>query len=241
MRQQTGWQFKPPWWAWVLLLAGVLIFSSLSAWQLGRAEEKRELLELFEAGAETRVVESAEHWQELERYAPVRLKGRFLPEREFLLESMLREGAPGFHVWTPFRLKADGSLIVVDRGWIADEDVEARLAEQRPSTESLTVAGRVDSLPRPGFRLSAPSPEGDWPRRIYFPEAEDLQSQLGEPVIDGRLLMDAEASPGFRRDWDPINMPPERHLGYAFQWAAVTLAVIILFIVVNLKRVHRNE
>jgi surfeit locus 1 family protein len=31
-------------------------------------------------------------------------------------------------------------------------------------------------------------------------------------------------------------MPPERHLAYAFQWAALAVALLVIFIALNLRR-----
>jgi surfeit locus 1 family protein len=240
MRHQTDWQFKPPLWAWPLTLLTVIAFSSLSLWQLDRAEEKQALLDRFAQDEEPVAAARQVQLEDLPPYAPLRLEGEFLRERQFLLENMRRESRPGFHVWSPLRLSGDGAVIMVDRGWIAESDAPPAL----PPAGDVHVYGRLDALPRPGFRLSAPEPEGDWPRRIYFPEVDDLRAQLNENVFDGRLLMSADHDtdvPGFRRDWQPINMPPERHLGYAFQWAALAIAVFVVFLVVNIKRVKKHE
>lgn len=240
MRHQTAWQFKPPLWAWPLTLATVVAFSVLSVWQVCRAEEKREIQAYFERNSAPVEVHTRGDLSELPPYASVDLRGEFLGDRQFLLDNMLREGRPGFHVWSPLRLAGDGTVIIVDRGWIPEADAPP----DPPPSGEYRVPGRLSDLPRPGFRLSAPAPDGEWPRSIYFPTVDDLQGQLQENVIDGRLLMSAEAEvgiPGFRRDWQPINMSPERHLAYAFQWAALAIAVFIVFLVVNFKRVNRHD
>ncbi|MCP1727947.1 surfeit locus 1 family protein [Natronospira proteinivora] len=235
MTQQRRWQFKPPVWACLLTLLTVLLFSALSFWQVNRAEEKREILAYFQDEHPAREVVALEDLEGLPPYADVRLRGHFLSDRQFLLENMLREGQPGFHVWTPFKLQDDDAIVIVDRGWIVEQDAPP----SAPGEEARTVEGQLNSLPEPGFRLSAPIPSGDWPRRIYFPTRADLEEQLDTVVFDGRLMMSPEESPGYRRDFEPINMPPERHLAYAFQWGALALAVFIVFLVVNLKRVRR--
>lgn len=235
MTQQRRWQFKPPVWACLLTLLAVLLFAALSAWQIDRAEEKREILADFEADHAPRAVSSVADLDDLPPYADVILSGRFLSEREFLLDNMMRDSQTGYHVWTPFQLRDDEHLVIVDRGWIPEREAPP----QSPGAESRTVRGQINSLPEPGLRLSAPAPSGDWPRRIYFPTRADLEDQLDTAVFDGRVMMDPADAPGYRRDFEPINMPPERHLGYAFQWGALALAVFIVFLVVNLKRVDR--
>lgn len=229
-------QFKPPWWAIGVTAVLCSVFVSLSMWQLSRAEEKRELLEMFEAGREAPAeIRSSEDLDDRVRYAPLRVHGRFLPERQFLLEGQTRDGQTGFHVWTPFELEEGERLLMVDRGWIARQEAPP----EAPDDEPRSIRGMLDELPEPGFRMDPPAPEGEWPREIYYPDAELLESQLERPVHPGRLLMDADETPGHVREWDPVAMPPERHLAYAFQWAALAVALLVVFIVVNTRR-RRN-
>ncbi len=231
-------QFKPPWWATALTILLCGLFVSLSLWQLSRADERRELLEQFEAGErDPVVVRRGTDLADLSRYSPVELHGRFLPEREFLLDGQTRDGRPGYHVWTPFEPEDGGPLVVVDRGWIPAEAAPA----DPPDAGLRTLGGRTDRLPRPGFRIDPPAPEGDWPRTIYYPRASLLEDQLDAAVHDGRVLMDPDMAPGFKRDWQPVSLPPERHLGYAFQWAALAVALLVIYIVVNLRRTSSEE
>lgn len=237
MKHQPGWQFKPPLWAWCLTPVVIAALASLSVWQLGRAAEKRERIALYEQGGERVAVPDGSTLDQLRRFTPVRLEGRYLSERQFLLDNQHRDSRLGFHVWTPFRLADDDTVVIVDRGWLPRGE-----ADQVNGPEGVeTVRGRLDRLPRPGLRLDTPTPSGEWPRKVYFPEQGVLAEQLDAPVHDGRVLLDAAEPAGFRRDWQPVNLSPERHVGYAFQWAALAVAVLVIFIVVNLKRVPTNE
>lgn len=45
------------------------------------------------------------------------------------------------------------------------------------------------------------------------------------------------ASPhGYVRDWQIVPFSPQRHLGYAFQWFALAVGMLVIFIVVNTNR-----
>jgi surfeit locus 1 family protein len=37
------------------------------------------------------------------------------------------------------------------------------------------------------------------------------------------------------RDWRPAVMRPEQHLAYAFQWFALAITVLVIFVVANLS------
>lgn len=236
MKQQRRWEFKPPLWAWLLTPLVVAGLFSLALWQMDQAEIKRERLAQFEQGRLPTDVSDLAALAELPRYEPIRLTGRYLDDRQFRLENRHRDGKLGFHVWSVLRLSDSGDLVVVDRGWRPrSESVPA------PPDGALSLTGRVDRLPQPGLDLETPAPEGPWPRSVYFPDQARLAGQLGEPVFDGRILLDPDAPNGFDREWKLVNLPPERHLGYAVQWAAMALAVIIIFFVVNTRRVANHE
>jgi len=75
-----------------------------------------------------------------------------------------------------------------------------------------------------------------WPLVLNFPVAADLAAALDEPVEGRILLLDAEAPDGFERVWRPsIGAPAERHLGYAIQWFALGLVLLVAFVATSLQ------
>ena len=49
------------------------------------------------------------------------------------------------------------------------------------------------------------------------------------------VLLDGDAPYGFVRDWTPPGSDETRHLGYAFQWFAMAVTVVIVTVVVTLR------
>ena len=60
---------------------------------------------------------SAATLERLPRFTRVRVHGEFDAARQFLLDNISHEGAPGYEVLTLLRL-ADGSHLLVNRGWL---------------------------------------------------------------------------------------------------------------------------
>ena len=108
------------------------------------------------------------------------------------------------------------------------------LEQQHLWRRSWLYALHADELPRAGISLAA-APEPGWPRRVSYPTHAALEAALGQPLYPGVLLLDPVAADGFRRDWQPAGMTPERHVGYAVQWFALSLTLLVLYVVVNLK------
>jgi cytochrome oxidase assembly protein ShyY1 len=232
--------FAPRAWAVVLTAALLAVFVSLGWWQVGRAREKQAMMESFARGTQTSVVLTGVGVDELPRYQHVSAQGHYDPERQVLLDNMPSStGQPGYRVLTPFRRGAGDKVLLVDRGWVplgvSREQLPIVFVDPKPRT----VAGRLDTLPVPGIRVGAAQAEGatGWPRVLNFPTQADVEAVLGEKVESRIVLLDASNPDGYQRVWRPsVGFPPERHLGYAIQWFALALALIVIFVALSLKR-----
>ncbi|UCG73700.1 MAG: SURF1 family protein [Chromatiales bacterium] len=230
--------FRPPLWATLLLLAACALFASAGFWQLNRKAEKARLFAEFDrataADPATTLPDDAE--AATSRFRPVALGGRYDPDRQILLDSMVRDGVPGYEVLTPLRTPA-GSVLV-NRGWIPANADRNRLPELGVSAGDRNIVGQVAPLPQPGLRLdpAPPAPDASWPRRLLFPTAEQISSQLGYPVRDYQVLLAPDAPAGFVRDWRPAVSGPDLHLGYAVQWFSFAAAVTVIYLALNLKK-----
>jgi len=240
MRLRVGsrW-FAPRPWALALTLALLACFVALGSWQISRSREKQALVHAFERGDARTVPLSVVPVNQLPRYQRVSTSGRYEPGHQVLLDNMPSStGQAGYRVLTPFRRADGGPLLMVDRGWVPLGLDRSRLPDVRVDGNTRTVTGRLDGLPAPGLRMGSPrSPDAvGWPLVLNFPVAADLAAALDEPVEGRILLLDAEAPDGFERVWRPsIGAPAERHLGYAIQWFALGLVLLVAFVATSLQ------
>jgi surfeit locus 1 family protein len=216
----------------LVMLPLLALLVGLGTWQLERAAEKRALLVAFARGAAAPA--ALPPAAAAARYTRVAVGGHYLSDRQFLLDNMTHDGRVGYRVLTPLE-RADGTLVLVDRGWLPGGPSRAQLPEVAVGDAPREVSGRLDELPRAGVRLVAPA-EGGWPRRVSFPTHAELEAALGRPLYPRLLLLDAAVADGYLRDWRPPGMPPERHVGYAVQWYALALTLVVIWVIVNLKR-----
>lgn len=236
----AGRRFNPPWWATLATLVALAACVTLGFWQLDRGRQKLALLEEFRRGSEATVVLTGAV-DDLPRYQHVVARGRLDGARHLLLDNMpSSRGSPGYRVLTPLRRSA-GRTLLVDRGWVPLGASRAELPSVGIEGAGIEVEvhGRLDELPRPGLRLgTAQDPEArGWPRVLNFPTQAEVEAVLGEPVESRILLLDPQADNGFERVWRPsLGFGPERHLGYAVQWFALGLAVLVVYFALNLRR-----
>jgi surfeit locus 1 family protein len=231
--------FAPKPAAALLAAAAVAGFVSLGAWQLERAQEKRALIESFERGAQTSVELGAAPVDALPRYQHVAVAGRYDPARQVLLDNMPSStGQAGYRVLTPLRRAGSARLLLVDRGWVPVGASRGILPRVEVAANEREVTGRLDQLPVPGVRIGAAAGAGaaGWPRVLNFPVRADLEQVLGQPVEPRILLLDSAVSDGFERVWRPsLGFPPERHLGYAAQWFALAIVVVVVFVALSMQ------
>jgi surfeit locus 1 family protein len=216
----------------VLAVGAVALFVVLGNWQLGRAEEKRQLAGHFSADG------PALDWKQLPadapRYQRVSLVGRYDPAHQFLLDNMSQESVAGVDVLTPFILD-DGTAVIVNRGWLPFGATRQDLPDVAVDGEQRTIVGRVDELPRPGIWLKAPPATG-WPRLVQYPKMDELAAALGRGLAPRQVLLDPGVPDGYLRAWTVPGTSVDRHLGYAVQWFAFAAAAGVLWFVLSFRK-----
>ena len=214
----------------LLMMPLLALLLWLGTWQVHRAEEKRLQTAAFESGG----VVATSLPGEPTRYARVALEGHYLPDKQVLLDNMTHAGRVGFRVLTPFTTTA-GTTLLVDRGWVPLGATRAQLPAVGVDAGPRFLGGRLDELPRAG--IDAPPGAGSgWPRVLNYPALPTLEQAIGLPLYPRLVLLDAAATDGYLRDWQPTGLSYERHLGYAVQWYALAATLAVLYVVVGLRK-----
>ncbi|MFT4251549.1 MAG: SURF1 family protein [Caulobacter sp.] len=209
-----------------LCLAFTAIFLALCGWQVQRRAWKLDLIARVEQRihAEPTPPPGPDRWagisQAADGYRRVRLTGRFLHDRETLVQAVTREG-PGFWVVTP--LSTDqGFDVLVNRGFVpADHRAPGtRLAAQAEGPVSVVGLLRLTE-PHGGFLRKNDPAGGRWYSRDVqaIAKAKGL-SKVAPYFVDA----DATANPG---GWPiggltVVNFP-NSHLVYALTWFGLAL------------------
>lgn len=226
-----------------VVLVAVLI--TLGLWQLDRAEEKRALQEQFEARAREQPVQlevPGINVEDLE-YRRVTVSGTYDRDHQFLLDNRIDKGIVGYHVLTPLVIDEANVGVVINRGWVP-------LGERRgvmpdlPTPESVSlIVGVVKLPPSETFLLGSAGYEASsWPRVVQAVELDEMEKQLGYRLLPFILLLSPQQSHGFSRTWKPYyGLGPERHQGYAVQWFALAVTLLVMYVVVNARRLPKTS
>lgn len=240
MRLNLGNAFRPGLWPTLAMLALCALFLRLGVWQWDRAEYKRELLAQYEAQGKRAPVslDALLKDQTLESFPPylrVTASGSYDGSRQVLLQDMTRDDQVGYEVLTPLLMQG-GVIALVDRGWVP-MDEKGGAPDVSVGADPRQFTASISLLPMPGIKLGAPKPAADWPKLMLYPTQDDLRPLFGPKLMTPVLHLEPGQPDGYKREQTlDVGLPPSRHLGYAFQWTALGLAVFGVWLVVNLRR-----
>ncbi len=218
-------RFKPGWRMSAFVLVFLPITLGLGAWQLERASYKRSLEDAYFDALGARPALEGEDWQ---AFSPVRLQGRFVNERSYLVDNQISDGDVGYFVVTVFETTA-GNRYLVNRGFVAAPAVR----EELPQIEVVEGEVRIDALAWPELGLPMIWQETDWrgayPRRIQRLDVAKLSET--ESAVRWQLRLEHGQPGGLTPTSLAVDFNPARHTGYAVQWFGLATALLIGFVV----------
>lgn len=227
---------------WLFAYLGLFaLFLSLGAWQINRANQKQDFLELEAKRVNEKVELTAQTPDDVEalRYQKASVTGHFESSKQFLLDNQINAGKAGYFVFIPFKVQHSNKAILVNRGWIPLIEPRATLPNVDFQTENETIlTGRINAFPSIGLELDGANiPTNTHPAIVGLIDTQVLAQTLGYELFNFQLELDIDAPNGFKREWAAAKiMQPEQHLAYALQWFGLALALTVIFIKFALKK-----
>jgi len=230
----------------VLAIAGAAIAGRLAVWQLDRAAQK----ESMQAALDSRGREPDLNAASLARrpadlpaqvFRRVRIAGHWLADRTVFLDNRQMDGKVGFFVVTPLQLEDSRDVALVQRGWVG------RNFNHRASLPAVpTPAGRVEVQ---GILAAAPSRLFEFAGAASGPirqnvDAAILARETGLPLLP--LVVIESDTPGnasdtLLRHWPAPATDVQMHYGYVFQWSAIGVGIVFLYVWFRILRPRRRS
>jgi len=231
-------QFRPPVWATLAAIAGIAATVALGFWQLGRADYKQALQDRIMDFAKQPPVSIGAQEIDLDdvQLRRVEVRGRFDARYVVFLDNRVHKHQAGFHVVMPFKLAGSERYVLVNRGWVAAAGERARVPQVKTPERDVVIRGLAVAPAERFIELSSKTAEGNiWQNLVLarYKQATRLdvqpfvvQQTEGEPPLDDGLV----------REWPPVDLKRNTHLAYAVQWFALALAILIYYVVINVRR-----
>jgi surfeit locus 1 family protein len=216
----------------LVAIAAVAVCVAAGRWQQDRLRLKEAMRADFDAAARVEPVAlaslpAAADWASV-RFRPVVATGEYAASSQILIDNRIHAGRAGYHVVTPLAL-ADGRVVLVNRGWIAQGPSRSVLPVAAPPAGVATVRGRLSIPPGGYLELRAETPAGPVWQNLDPGRFADVTGLAVLPVV-----VEATAAPvpddGLVRDWPAPDYGIETHRIYMLQWYAFALLAVILWV-----------
>ena len=233
---------RPAWWSVLLTVAGVLVFVRLGVWQLHRADFKDELLRRYAAAASASVqgFDTVADQPPVDVYPRVRVQGRYLVDRLYLLDNPKHDSFGGVEVYAPFQPIHQNTLLLVDLGFLPGNGTDKPPQLPPLPADVQTLQGVYQPPPGTGLELggNALTQQTQWPKTSIYLDVDQVAADLHAKLYPRVLVLDAEPSAIYVRvhTLDISSMPPARHRAYAFQWFTFAVAAVVIFLWLHRKR-----
>ena len=226
-------------------LAALLLlpaFIALGFWQLDRAEQKRSLQAEYDRRAGEPPVAVDGHMRSADelRFYRVVAEGVYEPERQILLDNRVHAGNVGYYVVTPLRLRDSDTRVLVNRGWVPLGRSRAELPAVPPPAGMQRIVGVATVPLERKFTLGAPTQGPGWETVWPYLDMSRYRAAVTQPLQPVVILLDPNSAGGYVREWARLDAGIATHRGYAFQWFALALALVTLYLFVNIRR-EREE
>lgn len=221
---------KKQWQLSLLALLFVPLLMCLGFWQLERAEEKQQLLAVYQQQQNLPAQEFStlgENQSEIS-YQPIIITGQYDKKHYWLIDSQSRNGKVGYEIIMP--LWVDDQWVLVNRGWVIAPRLRSDLPVVETPEKQVTIEGyfhtpsKNRALANSSNDLSQP-----WPQRVLQLDFEQAETLLNAKVYPQVLRINEESPSALVTQWPVINTSPEKHYGYATQWFLMALAFVFLY------------
>ncbi|MGH1485543.1 MAG: SURF1 family protein [Cellvibrionaceae bacterium] len=205
----------------------------LGFWQLDRAEEKRQLLAVYQQQGELPAIPLAAFMKSTKNkkhtYQKVIVDGVYDTEKYWLLDNRSRGGRAGYEVLMP--LRSDQGLVLVNRGWIEALPRRDQLPLIESPVKQVTIEGYLHPFPANAVIDHSESDLAiEWPKRVLQLDKDSVQHILQTDIYPLLVRIDDNMPGTLITEWSVINTKPEKHHGYAVQWFAMAIALLALYL-----------
>jgi len=232
--------FRPSLFMTVAMLITATLCLKAGLWQYGKAQAKKALQAQLELSLKQAPVALPQKIVDVERwrYRRVKFAGFYQPRYQILLDNQVENTVVGYHVLTPMQVEG-GAVVLVNRGWIQGS-TDRRVPVIDTPSGKLEVEGDIVFPAAKFFTLEAPpSSNASWQPVWQNLDMARYLKTVPFAVQPFVVRLDAQSKAGgFVRNWPPPGNNIAMHLGYAYQWFGFALTLLVIYIVLNVKKVE---
>ena len=224
-----------------IVIIVILILCGLGTWQVARYNDKQVRIAQIETRAEQGVLDHSRLASlplDDVRDVQVQVQPLQVSEQVMWLDNRQRNGRVGYELIVP--VQTESGWLLANMGWRQGRKDRLSLPAVPLLTElndELIGAVSVPGLNR--FVQETAVNDGQFPKVIQQIEFNGISALLGQPLLPYMLTV-TQTHPDFERQWQPVVMAPQKHLGYALQWFGLAIAAGVIYWIAR-RRISTRE
>ena len=245
--QFKQWLFQPRIFTSAIAILVFSLFIKLGLWQLDRAEFKEKkyntyLIKQAEPAINLKELMDSTIVEDM-LWRAVYVDGYFNNDDQILLDNRVLKSKAGYYVYTPFKINNSNNVVLVNRGWIEASTDRTTVPEIRVTEDLTSIKGIVKASPLTGIVLKELPPEKieDNIYRVQKINIEELKQQLELDLLPYIVRLEPDSNHGYTREWNKPGSDQSKHLGYAYQWFAFAVTLLIIYLLLNIKKIREHE
>jgi surfeit locus 1 family protein len=213
-------------------IAGIALTGALGVWQLGRGNEKAAQAEQLKSAQNgPRIAISAGEIEAKDvAWRRVEVQGRFVAEYTVYIDNRILNGVVGYHIVTPLKIEGGERHVLINRGWVAAAADRRALPSVETPNGLVHLTGYA-VVPSPNqYELSTQITDGKRWQNLTIERYRNLVPISIQPVV---VQQENDLNDGLKREWTLSAPSPDRNYGYAFQWFALAVTILIYYLVTH--------
>ncbi|HEY6043762.1 MAG TPA: SURF1 family protein [Nitrosospira sp.] len=231
----SGWRFTPRLWSTVVAIVVMAVMVQLGNWQLSRAREKESRQEKLDTLSRQPAISLPSDPVKLEdfQYRKTEVQGTYLTKYTVYLDNKIYKGMAGYHIITPLRIGTSPMYVLINRGWVVGNRDRSKLPNIFTPSSPVVVSGVATTATQKTLELSKEVVSGQVWENLDLERYRNMTGLQLQPVM---ILQQNDTNDGLIREWARPDLGIGKNLGYALQWFAMALAVLIIYLVLSVKR-----
>ena len=243
--QILNFRFKPKLIPTLATLLVLPILLNLGLWQANKADAKQKLQDVYDRRASVDLIHIGGELLNVDalRYSHVETRGYYEPAYQILLDNQIYKGQAGYHVITPLHISGSNMRVLVNRGWIPIGADRNKLPVIETPQNEVEISGIAHDPSGKYLELShTPVDMKTWQTVWQNLDLTIYKKRVPFALQPVTILLDAtNSSGGYIREWPKPNTGLEVNRGYAVQWYLMSIALIVIYIVTNFKKVSFED
>ena len=217
-------------------------FIVLGFWQIDRADQKNILNSNYTDRQQEAIIvldknnvideKSSLLWRKVE------FEGSFINKQNIILDNQIFNQIAGFNIITPFKIKGSDSLVLINRGWHPNLKNRETLPIINEISDERILQGHIASFPVSGIKLGKNNIETLNSQIFRFQrlDAAELNYFFSAKIMPYMIYLDPIIDKELYGNFKLPAPDSQKNYGYAFQWFAFAITLLIIFIRLSMKR-----